>query len=751
MSDDIEKLIDQIKKKLLYKINNIIELELKDNEYIDNVIIDGIGGLTLYNDVSLFGSKPSNILILDDTRHSFKDTKINTDIYYKIGDLFYLSIETINKLTIDKFTKIKYIRELIYFVNENLYLETTNNLYSKKIISIDKLLYYNFIKAKECLDIFIENDIINLEKKKQSSIKSFLPLINDIFFNCSDKIIIEGDNIIETNELSLCNFNIRFHRSDIRKIYDNIAQDIYYIKKDKIEHKVTAFNDRSSIIIGTYLDYLFDISDETFENTSFYISHLKDYINKIFYEKLKNYYIKSKQFIIKQYNKSIFKNINIEDLKSYIRLTEINMSTYLYDTNSIFEKYNLNDIYNIKLTAITMNLYSIFRMFIDTWNKKFKYNVSDCCNNLEYPKNIIYFAGKTHNQWIINFINICKQHNKEVCTINISISKSFNSNYVILNNIEYIKLKNFFTIINIPDLDTNILDIRKLLYNKLYINILDTYFNPSIPITIEFIVMNLIDINNKLFNYKTLEFDFNFNNTKDTLLTYLSHIENIYNDIEYINEYEYSEDSSNISDDEDISDEEDIEGIKFYCDLLIRNINNSIILINYLDSKDINNTISYSYLLYFYNRNEYLNYIISTPENVLKYFSVDNIYLNNNDKTIYNTDELYSNLEYVYNKIIQYYNKENEDLLNMSNEDVIKYLHDFNFTAYSYDIDINNLTDINYYYNNNLYIFSNNIILILCYYYSKKFNNINCTYSNKIIEDKMYEQFMIGKSILVDT
>ena len=263
--------------------------------------------------------------------------------------------------------------------------------------------------------------------------------------------------------------------------------------------------------------------------------------------------------------------------------------------------------------------------------------------------------------------------------------------------------------------------------------------------------MNLIDINNKLFNYKTLEFDFNFNNTKDTLLTYLSHIENIYNDIEYINEYEYSEDSSNISDDEDISDEEDIEGIKFYCDLLIRNINNSIILINYLDSKDINNTISYSYLLYFYNRNEYLNYIISTPENVLKYFSVDNIYLNNNDKTIYNTDELYSNLEYVYNKIIQYYNKENEDLLNMSNEDVIKYLHDFNFTAYSYDIDINNLTDINYYYNNNLYIFSNNIILILCYYYSKKFDNIDCTYSNKIIEDKMYEQFMMGKSILVDT
>jgi hypothetical protein len=96
------------KQKLLEKIKRIIQLYYSNNkEYTNKVIIDGIVGISLYNNVSLFGSKPRNILFLEDY-HVFDNTFKESDLYSSLMEIY----EEINQYVITTVTnnKIKFFK-----------------------------------------------------------------------------------------------------------------------------------------------------------------------------------------------------------------------------------------------------------------------------------------------------------------------------------------------------------------------------------------------------------------------------------------------------------------------------------------------------------------------------------------------------------------------------------------------------------------------------------------------------------------
>jgi len=102
--------------------------------------------------------------------------------------------------------------------------------------------------------------------------------------------------------------------------------------------------------------------------------------------------------------------------------------------------------------------------------KKERINLTTSCNNLDYPKNIIYFAGGAHNTWIIQFIKLVASIEDKYIEADIKILSEFNNNYIKLDNDSYIKLKEFITP-NIDlksDLDISKSDISKSDVSELY-------------------------------------------------------------------------------------------------------------------------------------------------------------------------------------------------------------------------------------------------------------------------------------------
>ena len=639
MSDSInEYRILSFKQKLLEKIKSIIQLYYSNNkEYTNKVIIDGIVGISLYNNVSLFGSKPRNILFLEDY-HVFDNTFKESDLYSSLMEIY----EEINQYVITTVTnnKMKYIRDLINFLNENLYSKISKDLYKKEIISINQLLYYIAINNNECLDIFIENYPINLENNIE--FYNFLYLNDRLFFNCGDKILFnnkEGKIVNDTSISSkMCNFNIRYHRSDLRNNLYSL-EDVYYIYNDDenenmdtdmdtdIDIEMDIDLDNFPDILNEYLIYLFD-SNIDINSTQFFDIHLKNYKNSIYYKELIDYYVVSKELILKQYNKSIFSLVDNLDIKKLIIEVD-NLDIKISREDELWNEHAIyNDIFNIKLTCLTMNLYSIFRMFITEWHNKPKINLSETCSKLDYPKNIIYSAGGLHNNWIINFIKTCSENyqyydiNHDVDpyqhidigqykhiyinTYDIDINLYNNiDNYITLDNLGYNSLKKFFMNINVEELKN-----KKIieLYSDKAIDIIENYIKEAVfkYIDIRTLILDLITINNKLNNVSNLD-NVSSVEYKDKLLVYIIDINDIYNklkDIDIKNNTLYIKDLFDNDTDTNIKDIDIyIDYIKLYCELLIKNIDNMIIVINYY----LNNTsdeIDYTY----YIAPEILNY-----------------------------------------------------------------------------------------------------------------------------------------------
>ena len=606
---------------------------------------------------------------------------IQIEIYKFRSELFNI-IKSINFGT--DVNKIIAYRELTNFVNDNLYEKLVKDLFiNDKTISVDELLYYVSKNTNECFDIFIEHTSLNLSQYSISN--NFLQICDSIFFNCCDKVLyntkVVSDNIIKHLDKRICNFNIRYHRSDIRENYLNIAHEIYY--KNNGESNDISHEEFISIL-KSYIDYLFDdtLVIEFNDNLKLYNEH------KPYYEKLIKYYEISKELIIKQYNKSIFKNkLELKVLKKIIIKIQENLKTKSKESSTYDKKLNYNDILNIELSAISMNLYSIFRMFINNWNmpiKKERINLTTSCNNLDYPKNIIYFAGGAHNTWIIQFIKLVASTEDKYIETDIKILSEFNNNYIKLDNDSYIKLKEFIT----PNIDfKSDLDMSKSDMSKSDISKSDVSELYSLYDNYAKLIKSYID--NNVVNYKiskrTGESKINkqlesINLLINELIEYNKLIISaLDNELSLDNESSLSNESIyspviiknlnifieylqgfivNINDIINLNND-----IKIYFNLLIKNINNIIIIINYLNNKININELSHKKLLEFYNRNENLNYIISNSENIIEIFNeikfndikFNDIKLNLmkgiDIENIDDIDDIYYFISYLYNNI----------------------------------------------------------------------------------------------------
>jgi hypothetical protein len=751
-----EDILEAFKNFLDKKINNIIDHLNNQNMYKDEIIIDGVKGIKLFNDITLFESKPRNILFLYD-EHMLNNTK-NKPLYYAIFDL-YNSIFIKLKLFDNK---IKYSRELINYTNKRLYPKLTNDLFKRSLISINELLYYISVNNNECFDIFIEENSLNLNNYSYST--SFLYIVDKIFLNCGDKILssteknkIINDDYIKYIEKSkspenrICDFNIRYHRADIRNNYFNFK---YYKLENELDNDININSDKFPPVISAYIDYLFQYID--IEKTKFFIIHLQNYKHKNNYYELIDFYKLTKELIIKQYKKSIFINIDIEKLKEIIYYTEIVIGKiFSRDLSLGFTKLKINDVFNFRLLSVTMNLYSIFRMFIDDWHvessKKSKVNLSTSCNNLEYPKNIIYFAGGAHINWIIHFINRC-QYDSMYKFLSLNKFSRNDNNFIKLGDSAYIVLKRFFYGISLNFKDKQITD----LYEDKVINIISIKFNNIVDI-----IIYLKYINEKL-NNNDHSYNLDFLNEKSKLLTYIRYIQ------DFIDNFKYNH---------KLTEEFKIyyKYIRLYCELIIRNINNIIIITNL--EKEING-ISYQDLLYLYNKNEDLKIYINdgktkdvdvdededededeadkisqliTPQdfisNLTDDFIINHLLINDDiiKLGISNISELKFYLNTLYNNIKDRYKFGEKQELNYTLNtiesifEILKTISD-NIINLSSNM-IRNIIYLSYLKKFNIFI--NNLILILCFYINNEYH-LCIKPETEITEDDIYYCFING-------
>ena len=760
---NIDEKIRHIKVQLEYDIdNNNSEIEDLNRYYIyrdnDNEIIDGVNGLNLFNNISLFGSRPKNILFLNDS-HEFNKTYKDTDIYISRYNIYNNMKKEIYSLNISNEDTLRYIRELTNFINDKLYKKITVDLFNNEIISVDELLYYITTNTKECYDIFIENRILDLENI--TNYGSFMILTDNIFFNCGNKLIYnqaESNIINDANiENRICNFNSRYHRADIRNllIHTDIV-NVYYVDKssDSIYIDDTLFYE----IVDLYLNFLFKEGNDEKEKNLFLNKNLKHLSKSNTRYNIKNlfeFYEKSKKDIIKQYNKSIFKTkITINKLKKIIKLVTLPEKFIKEIGFSPQSKYY--DFLNLELTSLIMNLYSLFRMFIDDWHidssKKTRVNLSDSCNNLNYPKNIIFFAGGAHNHWLINFINKCMSDIYDMSDM--SIYSHDKNNYLSLDTDKFLKLKEYLTLINTTqeyldcEKEMNYTSIEEFYnYNDIYLRLLNKYIEYNIIESINFIIdfNELTDFNTKL-NKKSKLSDDDLNILND----YLNNIQIITNKI-------YKLSNSNIYN---------------YYRLLFINIKNLFIINNVINDKvnddyvvinDIDNDyfintdiIDYDNLLIYYNELNNLNVFLSSPHNILEYLLYNNYKLDN--KLIRNLEYQFSNilklqifLYDLYKYLLNNIQESLTDLKGINNYKSLKNysLDDILIILYKLIKNICSIfhDDITDYFYNNLVIYVNNLILLICFENKSEDLSFYCKKENSINKKEIHKYFYIGLDI----
>ena len=563
-------------------------------------------------------------------------------------------------------------------------------------------------------------------------------------------------------------------------------------------------------IYHSYLNYIFDISDTSaasgtldtsaasgtsavsgtldtsdvpdaadvlnIYNTQFYkniIDHLDlhfklnpDYNLNYDLDYLFKYYETTKKLIIKQYKKSIFYlSIPKLDIKILIDII-IKSNNFDIKSSGIKSSDTYYDICNFNLLNITMNLYSVFRMFIVNWNideSKKRINLSDKCTGINNSINIVYYAGNLHNIWIINFINNCINYitNEQKLQMN-SLLKINNSslNYVTLDKENYTLLKEFLFGLNLNSiLELNLHTNKEIPKDKVETEL---YSFSLIIKCFKYGMLELNDPNKRISpsslinkSNKIIEYIISINKLLDNPSNDLSDIsanklilENLSSYIDKINEY--------IKLDINIY-------INRYFLLLINIINNINILIYfyinktlYLEGKidDLNkiyysDVITFDKLLELYNSNVNLNlnlnYIISNPVIVLqelKTISKDDklMLLNNLNNLIKSDIDIYLN---------NLFNDIKVKDLDTSLSDIIKKLELLQKLSDNIILLTENYKDTYFkYYFINLNLFVNNIILILCFYHSKIYKELPCKDKDLDIDEiEIDKYFKIGINI----
>jgi hypothetical protein len=326
------------------------------------------------------------------------------------------------------------------------------------------------------------------------------------------------------------------------------------------------------------------------------------------------------------------------------------------------------------------------------------------------------------------------------------------NNFIKLGDSAYIVLKRFFYGISLNFKDKQITD----LYEDKVINIISIKFNNIVDI-----IIYLKYINEKL-NNNDHSYNLDFLNEKSKLLTYIRYIQ------DFIDNFKYNH---------KLTEEFKIyyKYIRLYCELIIRNINNIIIITNL--EKEING-ISYQDLLYLYNKNEDLKIYINdgktkdvdvdededededeadkisqliTPQdfisNLTDDFIINHLLINDDiiKLGISNISELKFYLNTLYNNIKDRYKFGEKQELNYTLNtiesifEILKTISD-NIINLSSNM-IRNIIYLSYLKKFNIFI--NNLILILCFYINNEYH-LCIKPETEITEDDIYYCFING-------
>lgn len=253
------------------------------------------------------------------------------------------------------------------------------NLIDQVRYNPDMMYIYDYLmylgKGDKCIDLFVEEDMFS--RGVPTEIHGFIFIIISIFNQC----IRGSKNQIHTSIQERCRSlfpSIRFHQSDFRaKEYDHSP----VVKS--VEEEIHFFDEYLQIIMG--------IKEP--ENNTILGSRFLD-------ERIKIQDTSKARFINvlmkKQFDKSVLKHEmprRLVDIKNHL----VGM-THMHDLKSDSTELGL---FNVNI----INVYMIFRILTDKWDKKHFLNTTRCHEQYDYPRISIVYVGNAHAKYINGFFN----------------------------------------------------------------------------------------------------------------------------------------------------------------------------------------------------------------------------------------------------------------------------------------------------------------------------------------------------------
>ena len=274
---------------------------------------------------------------------------------------------------------------------------------NKNMYEVQDWLYDVSSIYPDCLDIFLEVTY----KKKQKPNKTYKPKLKD--FGGPLKTV-------ENKFIYLPFSNVRYHPSDIRISfgYHDIIPG-WYARHFNLSIKgYKELSQKYNLLI--LIKYMIGL-DNSQKGKEYYMSFVNElltisdeikYMNDFFYEKLKEYEMRTLKILTKELNKlSVDKNKFLD---------------------AFLESIDLNERENT-LTNVRFDLYILSRLFIQFDKSKMSRGPKGCRSDRFFEiKNTIIYTGRNHTKFYVTFLNKMFNANPDR-----SIEKNWNDQCIIFN------------------------------------------------------------------------------------------------------------------------------------------------------------------------------------------------------------------------------------------------------------------------------------------------------------------------------
>lgn len=402
----------------------------KNYSQIDNSLISFSNIITeIYISIIMIEETKKCIDILDNETES-------DSIYKKLTEIKNYMIK--HKFIELKEDNLDFGKELINILMNNLNHKFTNEKKKKIYIQLDKILlkynkkfnsqllqlYKNLTKNKNkcfliyqylfnlfnqnnCIDFYYESNIkfnfkYNIGKNRTDFIFKIFYLFHLIKYISKNNF---QDNLESVKKFII---NTRLHESDIRTFHEaykfnQLFYDFTSYYKNNLNHSQSIENIFELFLID-YINWIKDFIDSKNKKINFISKNniYNDFFESIGIE-LREIVINQLEQIYKQYNKSIFADDNLNTVFNFIIYVFKNILNLRINLNNNINLYN--DIY-MELNIITMDIYTIFKLFIkkDKWDIS-KHPPNNTCSKYSYPKNIVCYYGFVHSRFYSEFIS----------------------------------------------------------------------------------------------------------------------------------------------------------------------------------------------------------------------------------------------------------------------------------------------------------------------------------------------------------